>query len=154
MTSAFSPESFLDATLNEPSVKRPPLPVGDYLGVIGEVKSRPWTGTKDPSKSGMAFDVPVALEIPAEVQAALGLTMATLNLKDSIMLDLTEAGTIDNSLGKNGHLRKYREALDMNKPGDSFSVRRMQGQVALFKIGHEMYNDEPQERIKGVTRRP
>lgn len=150
--SSFDPAAFLEATLTEPTIKRPPLPVGDYTGIIGEVKSRSWTGRDDPSKTGIAFDVPVTIQIPADVQESLGLKMPTITLKDSIMLDLTESGTMDNSLGKNGHLRRYREALDMNKPGDAFSAKLMQGRPVLVKIGHELYNGEPVERVKGVTR--
>lgn len=151
--SQFDPATFLDATITEPCVKRPPLPVGDYTGVIGEVTSRAWTGKTDPTKSGIALDVAITLEIPAEVQAELGLTMSTLSMKDSIMLDLTAAGGMDLSPGKNGRLRQYREAIDMNKAGDSFSPRAMTGQVITVKINHEIYMDEPKERIQGVARK-
>lgn len=150
--SSFDPASFLDATISEPSVKRPPLPVGDYTGVIGEVTARTWQGRKDPSKSGIAWDIPITLEIPADAQVALGLTVSNVTLKDSIMLDLTEQGSIDNSPGRNTGLRRYREACDMNKPGDSFSARKMQGIVVKVKIDHEIYQDAPVERIAGVAR--
>lgn len=151
--SAFNPDLFLEATVTEASVKRPPLPIGDYVGIIGDVTAREWTGKTDPTKSGGALDVPVTIEVPAEVQAQMGVEVSTLRFKDSIMLDLLDNGSLDTSIGKNNHLRKYREALDMNKPGEPFSPKKMSGQVALFKIGHELYNDEIVERIKGVTRR-
>ncbi len=151
-TSAFDPSLFLDASISEPTVKRPPLPVGDYLGVIGEVTARNWTGKKDPSKSGVAWDVPLTIEIPADIQESLGLTTGTLNFKDSIMLDITPSGTLDNAPGRNGGLRRYREACDMNKPGDSFSARAMTGKVIKVKITHELYNDEIMERISGVAK--
>ena len=150
--SQFDPDSFLDATLSEPTVKRPPLPVGDYVGQIGEIKGREWKGVSDPSKSGYAWDVPIVIQVPPEVQSALGLELATLTLRDSIMIDTTPQGTIDNSLGKNGQLRRYREATDMNKPGDSFSARKMQGAIVTVKIKHDLYQGEPVERIAGVTK--
>ena len=152
MTSSFDPSLFLDASISEPTVKRPPLPVGDYLGVIGEVTARNWTGKKDPSKSGVAWDVPLVIEVPAEVQASLGLTSSTLQFKDSIMLDLTPNNALDNAPGRNGGLRRYREACDLNKPGDSFSARQMTGKVVKVKITHELYNDEIMERVSGVTK--
>lgn len=151
-TSAFDPSLFLDASISEPTVKRPPLPVGDYLGVIGEVTARAWTGKKDPTKSGIAWDVPLTIEVPADVQVALGLTQGTLQFKDSIMLDITAGGALDNAPGRNGGLRRYREACDLNKPGDSFSARQMTGKVVKVKITHELYNDEPVERISGVAK--
>ncbi len=150
--SQFDPASFLDATITEPTVKRPPLPVGDYTAVIGEVTARAWQGKADPSKSGIAWDVPLTLEVPAEIQADLGMTQATITLKDSIMIDLTAGGTIDNGIAKNGGLRRYREACDLNKPGDSFSARAMTGRVVKVKITHEIYQDAPVERVAGVTR--
>lgn len=151
-TSIFDPASFLDATISEPSTKRPPLPIGDYTAVIGEVAARAWQGRADPTKSGIAWDIPLTIEVPAEIQSELGMTQATLSLKDSIMLDLTAGGTIDNGPGKNRGLRLYREACDLNKPGDSFSARMMQGRVVKVKITHEIYQDAPVERVSGVTR--
>lgn len=152
MSSIFDPSTFLDATVDTPTEKRPPLPVGDYTAVIGEIEARSWTGKKDPSKSGIAYDVPLSIEIPAEVQASLGLTQPTLSLKDSIMLDLTEAGTIDNAPGKNRRLRMYREAVDMNKSGDVFSARKMTGKVIKVKLSHELWEGNLMERIDGVAR--
>lgn len=150
--SMFNPDTFLDATIEAPTEKRPPLPAGDYTAVIGEVKSRAWQGKKDPTKSGIAWDIPLTLEIPADVQTQLGLTQPTITLTDSIMLDLTEAGTIDNSPGKNRGLRNYREALDMNKAGDVFSARKMTGQAVRVKVKHELYEDQIMERVGGVAR--
>ena len=150
--SAFDPASFLDATISEPSIRRPPLPVGDYTAVIGEVTARAWQGKSDPSKSGIAWDIPLTPEIPAETQVALGLEMATLQLKDSFFLDLTSSGTIDNGPGKNRGLRNYREACDLNKPGDSFSARMMTGKIVKVKVTHEIWNEAPTERISGVAR--
>ena len=37
---SFDPAAFLDATTTEALVRRPPLPVGDYVGTVGEPKSR------------------------------------------------------------------------------------------------------------------
>lgn len=151
--SQFDPVIFLDISINEPNVKRPPLPVGEYTAVIGEITSRAWTGKTDPTKSGIALDVALSVEVPAEIQTQLGITLSNLPMKDSIMLDLTAGGTIDNSPGKNGRLRQYREATDMNKVGDTFSARKLTGMVITVKITHEVYEGEPKERISGVALR-
>lgn len=150
--SMFNPETFLDATLDAPTEKRPLLPTGDYVAVIGEVTARAWQGQKDPTKSGIAWDIPLTLEIPADVQAALKITVSNIMLSDSIMLDITEAGTIDNSPGKNRKLRTYREATDLNKQGDSFSARKLTGKIVRVKLSHDLYKGEPVERIDGVVR--
>jgi len=152
MTSAFDPSIFLDATFTEALVKRPPMPIGDYTAIIGEVKGRNWQ-SKDGSKSGGAWDMPLTLQVPAEIQAQLGLKDPVLNLRDSIMLDLNESGTgLDMGLGKNNKLRKYREACDLNKPGEPFSARMFTGKVVIVKLGHEIFEGEPVERINGVAR--
>lgn len=150
--SQFDPNAFLDATLDEPTEKRPPLPIGDYTATIGEVTARTWQGKQDPTKSGIAWDIPLTIEVPAAVQSQLGLSTSTIVIKDSIMLDLTENGTIDNSPGKNRRLRTYREACDMNKPGDSFSARKMTGRLITVKIAHDLWEGQPVEKVSGVAR--
>jgi hypothetical protein len=50
-----------------------------------------------------------------------------LVLTDSIMLDLNSGGMIDYSPGKNGGLRRYRDATDLNKPGVSFKAKDLIG---------------------------
>ena len=149
--SQFDPALFLDITLTEPTEKRDVLPIGDYTAVIGEVATRAWQGRADPTKSGIALDVPLVVDVPAAIQAEKGLP-PTINLKDSIMLDLTEGGMIDNAKGKNRQLRNYREATNMNNPGDVFSPRKLQGQVITVKITHEIYQDSPVERVGGVAK--
>lgn len=145
----FDPQTYLDASLTAPSTRRPPVPTGDYPGVIQEPKSRAWQ-SRDGSKSGIAVDVPVKLTLPPDVTAALGVSEVTIS--DSIMLDLTESGTIDNSPGKNTKLRRYREALDLNKPGDTFSFRMLQGRFLTAKIKHDLYEGEIYDRIESVSR--
>lgn len=149
--SAFNPDTFLDATLTDPTEKRPPLPVGDYTAILGAVTARQWQGKADPTKSGIAWDIPVTIDVPAEIQAELKMDQSTLNLKDSIMIDLTANGTIDNGPGKNRRLRAYREATDMNKPGDVFSARKMEGKVVKVKITHDLWEGQPIEKISGVV---
>lgn len=151
MSSIFDPNALLDATLTEPSVRRPPLPVGDYTAVVGEVSAQPWQ-SKDGAKSGVKWNVPLTIQVPADVQQSLGIEQPTVLLTHGLMLDLTPQGALDNSPGKNRGIRQYREALDMNKPGDSFSARKMQGQVVLVKVTHREYQGEIMEDIGGVAK--
>lgn len=150
MTSMFDPQSFLDATIEAPMEKRPPLPVGDYTSVIEEVEARQWA-SKDGSKTGIAWDIKHKIDVPADLQASLKLA-PQLTINDSIFIDLNEQGLIDITPGRNSGLRRYREATDLNKPGDRFSARLLCGRMVKVKIGHEIYQDAPVERIQGVTR--
>ena len=151
----FDPAAYLNVEITEPTVKRPPLPIGDYMAVIGAVKAEAWSGKPGgpgEGKSGIRWVVPLTIEVPPGIQADLKLTQSTIVLSDSIMLDLTEGGLIDNSAGKNGKMRRYREALDMNKPGDSFGPKRMEGRPVRVKLTHELYQGDTQERIDAVAR--
>jgi|SRR5271169_4401344 len=151
--SNFDLEKFLDATITEPTVKRPPIPAGtDLVGTIGEVKSRAWQGKKDPTQSGIAMDVPIEIDLTShpDIQKKVGADRVLLT--DGIMLDLTDGGAIDNAPGKNGKLRRYREALNMNKPGDVFSFRNMQGRQIRVKIKHETYEGDVYDKVDSVAR--
>ena len=151
-TSQFDPQSFLDAQITEAFVKRPPLPVGDYTAVIGEIAARTWQGKKDPTKSGIAWDVPLTIEIPAAIQQELGLTNSTITLQDSVMIDLTPNGTINTAPGANRRLRAYRDATDNNVPGKPFSARMLTGAVVTVKIAHDIWEDAPVEKISGIAK--
>ena len=147
--SMFDPQSFLEATLDAPTERRPPLPVErDYTAVIGEVKSHVWSKE---GKSGIRWEVPLLIEIPADLQGDVG-GLQNVTLSDSIFIDVTPQGTIDNAPGRNSGLRRYREATNMNNPGDSFSARKMQGVAVKVKIKHELYMEQIQERIAGVAK--
>lgn len=152
MSSIFDPQTLLDTEITEVSEERPPLPVGDYRAVIGEVTAANWQ-SRDGLRSGVKWNVPLTLEIPPEVAEEMGMSdMTELKLTDSIMLDLTPAGSIDMTRGKNVRMRLYREALDMNKPGDSFSPRKMQGQVILVHVDHREHEGRIMENPTRVTR--
>jgi hypothetical protein len=150
----FDPAAFLDAVMDQPLERRDPLPVGDYTAVIGEIKASRWTSDKPDAKvkSGIRFEIPLTIDIPPEVVEKLGYDSATFTVKDSVMVDTTDSGAMDFSKGKNNQLRAYREALDMNKSGDVFIPRNMQGRVVLVKLKHELYNGATLEKVAGVAR--
>lgn len=150
MSNVFDPASFVNLEMDTPLVRRPPLAVGDYTATVGEVKGVQWTKKDDPSMTGMKYNIALTLEVPPEQQDKIGQT--TIKLTDGIMLDLNEQGGLDTSPGKNGGLRRYREATDMNKPGEVFSAARMQGRLVKVKLTHELYQGEIQERVGGVAK--
>lgn len=149
--SNFDPASFLDATISEPTTRRNPLPAGrDFVGVIGEPTTRTWQGKADPTKSGVVVDVPIEIDMSAYPDVKIGATKVML--KDGIMLDLTSDGAIDNSPGKNGKLRRYREALGMNEAGKPFSFRAIQGRQIKVKIKHRTYEGEMFDEVDSVAK--
>lgn len=155
--SAFDPKLFLEAQVNEVNIKRPPLPVmnpaspdGYYTAVIGEIQTDSGTIEKGErtGKPWLAMLVPLQIEVPQQVQDALGLKLdkGTITLTDRVFIDLTDQNSIDNAPGRNRRQRQYRDALDMNKPGDVWSWRKATGQPIKVKIDHEIFNNEVQER--------
>lgn len=155
--SAFNPDQFLDAQISTPTERRKPLPIenpddpnGLYQAVIVEVKMRNWQSSKDPAKSGVAADIVLDIQVPFRLQESEKLPQ-TVRLTNGIFLDLTEDGKgLDNAPGKNRGLRIYREALDLNKPGDNFSFRKMFGQPIKVKIAHETYEGDLLDKVGGV----
>ena len=151
--SNFDPSAFLDATTTEANVKRSPIPAGtDVIAVIGEPKARTWTGKTDPTKSGIVVDVPLEIDLTAYPELAAFVGLPKVTLTDGLMLDTTESGGIDNSPGKNGKLRRYREALGLNEPGQPFSFRMMQGRMIKVKIKHRTYEGEIYDEVDSVAK--
>lgn len=155
----FDPNAFLDLPIEEAFERRNPLPAKDYVSVIKEVTVRQWS-SKDKYnedgtlKSGVAYDVMHSIQIPQDLRESLGYDKDSLDIKDSIMVDLNAQGGLDTAKGKNGAMRRYREALDMNKAGETFRPRSMAGRMCLVRIKHEEYQGNLQERIDGVAKLP
>lgn len=155
----FDPNAFLDIPIDTPFERRTPLPAKDYVALINEVTVRQWQ-SKDKYnedgtlKSGIAYDIALEIQIPEDLREQLKYEKNTLQMKDSIMVDLNAQGGLDTAPGKNGAMRRYREALDMNKPGEVFRPRLMAGRMLLVRIGHEEYQGNIQERVTGVAKLP
>jgi len=153
--SAFDPNLFLDAQISEVNERRPPLPAenpassdGCYIATIGEVTAKSGTIEKG-DKTGqpwLAMSVPLKIDVPPQLRDTLKLPPA-VTLTDMAFIDLTPQGAIDNSPGRNGKQKSYREACDLNKPGDVFSWRQLQGRMVKVKIKHDMYEGQIQERV-------
>ena len=155
--SQFDPQAFLDAQQNEVNEKRPPLPTenpdspdGLFTAVIGEISTATGIIGKG-DKQGqpwLSMIVPLRIQVPASVQG-IGLP-PEITLTDRAFLDLTPQGSIDNGKGKNRQQRAYREATGMNRAGEAFAWRMLQGKVVKVKIAHELYQEQIQERVAAV----
>lgn len=154
MSTAFDPQSFLDATQTEVNEKRPLIPAGWYTAVVGEI---PADGVKNGTygkgerigQPWLQVRVPLKLSLTQEAQAQ-GLP-AEFQVSDGVFIDLTASGQIDNGKGKNNRQRQYREALAMNKPGEPFSWRMTTGRPLRAEIVHKILEDgRIVENIGGV----
>lgn len=146
----FDPNQFLDQETTQSAEKRPPLPVGDYVAVIGEITTK-FGASAETGRQWVQAIIPLALAIDPALQHDLGFKTGTFTLTDRVFLDINDADGLDWGRGMNRRLRDYRVATGMNTAGEAFSLRRLQGRPVRVKVAHEMYQDTMQERIGGVA---
>lgn len=149
--SAFDPNLLLDSTVTTAFVKRPPIPAGvELLGVIGKVEVK--SGQKD-DKTWIRLQIPVEFDLSQNPQvAALLQGFDKVTLTDGVLLDVTDQGMIDQSPGKNGRLRRWRDALGLNQDGQAFSPRMMEGRPVKCRISQRMYEGETFDQIDNVAK--
>lgn len=150
--SQFDPQAFLNATTTTVDEKRDPLPEmnpedpnGLYTAIIGEIGSN--SGEKD-GKPWLQMKVPLKIQIPATMQETIG--RKELTITDFVFIDLTEAGAIDNSKGRNNRRRIYREATGQNTPGQAWAPSMLQGRPVKVQIKHDLYNDAITEKVRNI----
>jgi hypothetical protein len=155
----FNPEAYLDAPIEKPLERRLPLSPTDYTGVIQDAKIVPWQSKDKIDEltgqfmSGIRAELKVSIEVPEAERTRCNLTGTNFVLTDGMMLDLTPTKAIDDSPGRNSRLRMYREATDQNKPGESFSIRKLIGKAVRIKLGHRVLpSGEPTEEVKLVAK--
>lgn len=150
MSSVFDPASFMDVVITEEgATKTIPFPPGDYLGVLGEAKTRIWN-SKDGTKSGLALDVPIELELTEEIKTKLGRDKYTV--KYDCMIELTPEGQVDMGVGKNVRLNQLREACGLNKSGVPFSFRMFQGKLVKAKTKQRVDGENIYTDVAGVAK--
>jgi len=148
--SMFDPNQFLDMQTTESNdTKVVPVPVGEYLAMVSEVKARSWTSKSDPTKSGIALDLQWEIE-DANVKSLLGRDKVTV--KQGIMLDMTESGGLDMGKGKNVGLGRVREATGLNTPGAPFAASMLTGRMAKVTVKHRVDGDTIYAEVGGVAK--
>lgn len=148
--SMFSPEQFLDMQVTESNDTQViPVPTGEYIAVVKEVKIRPWQSKADPSKAGIALDLQWTLD-DAGVKTLLG--RDEVSVKQGVMLDLSEAGGLDMGKGRNVPLGRLREACGLNSPGQPFSVTMLTGRMARVKVEHRVDGENIYAEVKQVAK--
>lgn len=146
----FNPDQFLDMQVTESNdTKIVPVPVGEYTGIIEEVKCRQWQSKKDPSKSGITLDIKWAVD-DHNVRELLGRDKVTVN--QGIMLDITESGGLEMGKGQNVGLGRLREALDLNSPGQPFAFSMLAGRLAKIAVSHRVDGDSIFAEVKQVAK--
>jgi hypothetical protein len=157
MSFDFDPNSFISQETTTASEKRPPVPAQDYVATITDLKADRWQ-SKDKIdevtgelKSGPLFIFTLTLDLPEAVKEACKIKQ--LVLTDRVMLDVVPGGSaLDFSIGKNNRLRLYREATDLNRPGEPFSPGMLVGKLLKVRVTHEVYQGVIQERAGALSK--
>ena len=145
----YDAQSFLDSTVTQANDTRIiPCPQGEFQAFIDKVVPRQWT-SKDGTSAGVALDVFWNIE-DQQVKQTLG--REVIVVKQGIMLDLTSAGGLDVSGGKNVGLGRLREAVNLNQAGKPFSFTQLPGQMAKVKVSHRIDGEDIYAEIKAVSK--
>jgi hypothetical protein len=145
--SAFDPDSFLNAEVQgEMSTKLIPAPVGEYMGIVDDVKARTWQ-SKDGSSSGVALDVSWSIEDENVKQLV---KRDKVVVRQGIMLNLDDSGRISTKEGDNVGLGRLRQALNMNDPSKPFTPSMLVGQMGKVVVTHRMSGEDVFAEIKKV----
>lgn len=145
----FDPAQFLDAQITDANdTKLIPIPVGEYTAVADKVDVRTWQGKKDPSKSGVTLEVTWAID-DQSVKELLG--RDTITVRQGVMLDLTDGGSLDMGKGRNTQLGRLREAVKLNTPGQPFAFSMIPGRLAKIKVDHRIDGENIYAEVKGAA---
>lgn len=146
----FDKDTFLSQEVTGANdTKYPTIPPGEYPAVSKSIDSRQFPGTKDPTKIYTALDITWGID-DAGVKEATGLPEPTC--RQSIFLDLNDAGKLDMRETKNAQLGRLREALGLNDPEKAFSFSQLVGQPAIVRIEHSENKNDPDNPYSNVTK--
>lgn len=141
---SFDADSFLAAAVQgSNSTKVTPCPIGDFMGIIDDVRARQWQ-SKDGGKTGISLDVFWSVQDEG-VKQFLG--RPEVIVKQGVMLD-TIGGGLDMAEGKNVALGRLREATGTND-GD-FSFLQLKGQAAKISVEHRPVGEDTFAEVKKV----
>lgn len=147
----FDPEAFLNETIEGANdTQYQTVPAGEYTGMIEKIDMPQGRTTKDGNPI-YPLDIMWVL-LDEDLKASLG--RDKIIVRQSVFLDITEAGGLDMGKGKNVPLGKLREALGLNSSG--FSLRQLSGAgPALVNVSEEPDKQDAtliRNRVKSVGR--
>jgi len=144
--STFDPDTFLHTEYEgQLDTRRVPLPEGEYVGVIADIN--PGSTPKGTAFMEVRWDI----EHP-ELEGEIGRPRS--QVRQTVWLDLTEAGDLDFGKGKNIQLGKLRAAVGQNAPGQPWSPSQLVGQSARVRVKHRPDKNDSEivyEEVSGVS---
>ncbi len=127
----FSPEAFLSTVVQgEMSTRISPVPIGVYTATIAKLTPRAAT-----PNGNVPCDVSFEID-DANLKATLGRDKITT--RQTLWLDFTESGALDDGKDKNTGLGKLREAVGQNRKDQPWSPSMLIGQPLRVKVEHQI----------------
>lgn len=120
----------------------PQVPAGIHPAYVKEFKLRQ-------QKEYWLIDVTWVVTDQASIDAT---QRQEPTVRQSIFVDFTPDGGLASGTGKNVQLGKLREALNQNQKGKPWSPGMIVGATANVDVAHEMYKENLQAKVVGVTR--
>lgn len=153
----FDVNAFLDDSTDQQAQARPPIDAREYISTIRDIEFKEWQSKEKINPrtgelyEGVNCNIAHTLDVPADIAEKCGLETPTLQLIHRVSVD-RKGNALDWSRGKNNGLRAYRDATDLNVAGQTFNPRMLIGRTVRVRVGHEIFNDRPVEKIVGVAR--
>lgn len=129
----FDAEDLLQNASEPMSTEYPNVPEGEWEGQITKLEPRQFSGKKDPSKTYTTLDVTWSVSDPIVLQEMKRDTAATV--RQSLFLDMTSEGKIDETEGTNVRLGRLRAALNQNESG--WKPADLMGGIATVRVKHD-----------------
>jgi len=126
-----------------------PIKVGEFTGIITDVGAKEVVSKKN-GETYRFLEVQYMVD-DEEVREETG--MAEPKVRQSMILDFTDAGTLDLGKGKNVNLGRLREACNQNDPSKAWNFQMLVGQAVKISVKHRT-GDEGQiyAEVKGVSK--
>jgi hypothetical protein len=139
----FDPDEFLNQSVEGSLDTRTiPVPEGEFPAVVSSLSSRVVGPESKP-----VLDLTWKIQDSEEVARATGRDVNTV--RQTIWLDISEAGGLDMSKGKNVQLGRVRDAVGQNGPGP-WSAVQLEGAMAVVRVEQRIYEGETYSDVKGV----
>lgn len=151
----FDANAFMNAVFTEATdTKLTPCPAGEYQAQIEKIEPKSGTISKGERIGEPWASLNIAYTVSDQAVAAItGRDKCTVY--QSVMLDLTPQGGLEQGPGKNINLGRVREACNLNNPGQSFSPNQLIGQMVRVSVRHVPSFRDPSmlvAEVNGVTR--
>jgi hypothetical protein len=134
----FDAETLLNTDISEAgSTEYTPIPVGEFNATITDVGAKEVVSQKN-GETYRFLEIQYIID-NEDVRKETG--MDKPRSRQSMILDFTDAGTLDMGKGKNVNLNRLREACNQNAPGKPWNFQMLVGQAVKVGVKHRSGED-------------